>query len=188
MGVSDNDRIVNKYNSDMENSLGSLRHIYDSLADARKLLLEQVLKKLIVCTTLTEYVLPAFRMNLTVLDFDQYRPTATADIKARPEAWSTDLIHLFAGQNVMILLSHAYSAVRSWNRGELYTPKRISLCHNSKHYPVPAAERAKYTVVENIKRLIAKANEPLSVTGELMAKPSLPDEDGLPPALADSFD
>jgi hypothetical protein len=188
MDVEDRDHMVNKYNSDMEDSLGALRQIYDSLADARKLLLEQVLKKIVVCTALADYVLPAFRMNIMMLDFDGYRPTATADMIERPEAWPSDLIHLFAGQNVPLILSHAYSAVRAWNRGELYTPKRLALCENSKHYPVRKAERAKYTAVENIKRLVAKANEPLSVTGELLAKPSPPDEDGLPPALADSFD
>lgn len=188
MGVEDKDHLVHKYNSDADNNLGALRHIYDSLADARKLLLEQVFKRLIVITALTEYVLPTFRMPVMMLDFDRYRPTATADIKAKPEAWSTDMIHLFAGHNVPLLLPQAYSAVRAWNRGELYTPKRIALCHASKHYPVSTADSKKYPLAENIKRLVAKANEPLSITGELMAKPSPPDEDGLPPALVDSFD
>lgn len=188
MSVNDNDRMVNSYNSDMENTLAALRHIYDSLADARKLLLEQLLGKLVVCTNLLSLTLPSAKFNIFLLDFNGYGPFMDKDIEERPDIWTEELKAVFTEPNIHIFLSHAYSAVRAWNRGELYTPKRLALCHEGKNYPVRPADLAKYTLVENIERLAAKANEPLIVKGNLMANPSSPDEDGLPPALVDNFD
>jgi hypothetical protein len=127
-------------------------------------------------------------MNILVLDFDNYGPSAEADMQARPDVWNDDLKEVFAGPNVPLLLPHIYSAIRAWNRGELYAPKHLAFCHEGKYYPVRLADLEKYTLAENIERLVTKANESLSVKGDLMANPSPLDEDGLPPALVDSFD
>ena len=188
MSVNKDDHLVNKYNSEMEDNLTAFRHVYDSLADTRKLLLEKLLKKLVVSTNLLALVLPSARFNLMMLDFDTYGPLADKDIKERPDVWTEELKAVFSGPNVPIFLSHTYSAVRAWNRGELYTPKTLALCHEGKHYPVRSVDLKKYTLTENIERLATKANEPLIVKGNLMANPSPLDEDGFPPALVDNFD
>jgi hypothetical protein len=188
MNVDDKDRAINKYNSDMENNLAAARRVYDSLSDARKLLLEQLLRKLVVCTKLLELTLPAARMNIMMLDFDNYGQFIETDMRSRPDVWTEELKEVFSGPNIPMMLKHIYLAVRSWNRGESYTPKSVALDYRGRNYPVRPADLANHTLTENIERLVTKANEPLSVKGDLMANPSPLDEDGLPPALVDSFD
>lgn len=188
MAVNDNDRMVNRHNVEIEADMASLKQIYNTLSTARRKLLEAVLRKLIMCTNLLSQILPAAKMHVFMLDFDDYRQAATKDIKENPKNWTDDLIHLFARTNMALLLPHAYLAVKEWNQGRFYAPKQPAMWNKDPSYPVQEKEMKNGTLQERIERLVIKSNEPLKVEGDLMAKPVPLDVDDLPLIPEDNSD
>ena len=189
MAVDNNDRITNRHNVEVEADIASLKLIYNTLSVARRKLLEEVLRKLIICTNLLNQVLPAARMLVFMLDFDNYRETATKEIKANPDIWSTELIQLFASPSMALLLPYAYLAVKEWNAGGFYAPEYASMWGEDPAYPVQAKELKGGSLQKRIERLILRVNEPLNETcGDMTAKPPVHDADDLPPAPEDSCD
>lgn len=137
MTHDDRDRQINQYMSDSEERMTVLRQIYDTLPHEKKTLLEHLLKKLIVCTHLFGELLPSARMNIFMLDFNEYRKTHAKEWSDRLENLSPEVMDAFSGPNIPMFLSHAYLAVRKWNRGRLYAPKHPALAGRSRYYPVP---------------------------------------------------
>lgn len=174
----------------IESELVSLRQIYDTLSNERKKLLEAVLKKIVVCNHLLSELLPSASLDEFILDFDSYLETATRDIKENRQVWPSHLIHLFAGCSglcIRLHLPHAYLAVKSWNLGKLYAPDHLALYRKDPNYPV-TRDDLKGGLNEKAERLTLKSNEPLGVLGDLEPRFVAPDEDGPPPALANSCD
>jgi len=112
MTNDDKDRQINQYMSDSEERMTVLRQIYNTLPHEKKTLLEHLLKKLIVCTHLFGKLLPSARMNIFMLDFNEYRETHAKGRSDLLENVSPEVMDAFSGPNIPMFLSHAYLAVR----------------------------------------------------------------------------
>lgn len=139
----------------------SLRQIYEVLSDSKQKLLEQVLKKMVVCNHLLGELVPAAKCNSYWLDFDNYRDEAT-ELARRDSKWDS-LVDLYAMPSLQLPIAHSYLAVKCWNNQDFYTPEETGDYQCNNNYPLTTHDQYVLTEPERIERFVTVLNEPLDI-------------------------